>query len=315
MEDDIAMARIADFSALLQAARGAGPKTVAIAAAHEKEVLQGAQEAEAEGVAQCILLGDRAAIASLAKCAGIDLSRMEIVDEPDPKRAAAEAMALVRAGKADFAMKGRIETGDFLRAALDRDGGLRTGRLLSHVGVFEIPGFSRLIFVTDAGVVVAPDIVQKVEIVQNAIGVALALGIEQPKVAILAATEMVNPKIPTTLDAANLSKMADRGQIRGGIVDGPLALDNAISDESSSIKGIRSPVAGQADILVTPDVEAGNMLAKAITYFAKGRMAGVVVGGQSPLIVASRSDPHETKLLSMALGVVLASQARPKDLP
>jgi len=130
-------------------------------------------------------------------------------------------------------------------------------------------------------------------------------------VAVLAATEMVNPKIPTTMDAANLAKMADRGQIRGGIVDGPLALDNAISDESSSIKGIRSPVAGQADILVAPDVEAGNMLAKAITYFAKGRMAGVVVGGQSPLIVASRSDPHETKLLSIALGVVLASWARP----
>jgi len=217
-------------------------------------------------------------------------------------------MELVRQGQAQVAMKGCIETGDFLRAALDRETGLRTGRLLSHVGVFEIPGFDRLIFVTDAGVVVAPDITQKIEIVQNAIEVAQALGIETPRVAILAATEMVNPKIPTTLDAANLSKMADRGQIRGGIIDGPLALDSAISQESSSIKGISSPVAGQADILVTPDVEAGNMLAKAITYFAKGRMAGVVVGGQSPLIVASRSDPHETKLMSIALGVVMATR-------
>lgn len=303
------MTRISNFAALLQAAREAGPKTIAIAAAHEKEVLQAAQAAEAEGIAKSILVGDRATILSLAKCAGLDLSRMEIIDQPDVKKAAATVMALVREGRAQFAMKGRIETGDFLRAALEREGGLRTGRLLSHVGIFEIAGFDRLIFVTDAGVVVAPDIVQKVEIVQNAIDVARALGIEQPKVAILAATEMVNPKIPTTLDAANLAKMADRGQIRGGIVDGPLALDNAISDESSSIKGIHSPVAGQADILVTPDIEAGNMLAKAITYFARGRMAGVVVGAQSPLIVASRSDPHETKLMSIALGVVLASRA------
>ena len=299
--------RISSFAELLEAARRAGPKTVAIAAAHEKEILQAAQAAEAERIADCILVGDAAAIRSLAECLDIDLSQMEVTDQSDAKQAAAKVMELVREGRAQVAMKGRIETGDFLRAALDRASGLRTGRLLSHVGVFEIVGFDRLIFVTDAGVVVAPDITQKIEIVQNAIEVAQTLGIEKPRVAILAATEMVNPKIPTTLDAANLSKMADRGQIRGGIVDGPLALDNAISLESSSIKGINSPVAGQADILVTPDVEAGNMLAKAITYFAQGRMAGIVVGGQSPLVVASRSDPHETKLLSIALGVVMAS--------
>ena len=299
--------RVSNFAELLEAARRAGPKTVAIAAAHEKEILQAAQAAEAERIADCILVGDAAVIRSLAECLDIDLSQMEVIHQPDAKQAAARVMELVREGRAQVAMKGRIETGDFLRAALDRASGLRTGRLLSHVGVFEIEGFDRLIFVTDAGVVVAPDITQKIEIVQNAIEVAQTLGIEKPKVAILAATEMVNPKIPTTLDAANLSKMADRGQIRGGIVDGPLALDNAISPESSSIKGINSPVAGQADILVAPDVEAGNMLAKAITYFAQGRMAGVVVGGQSPLIVASRSDPHETKLMSIALGVVMAS--------
>ncbi|MDI7277488.1 MAG: bifunctional enoyl-CoA hydratase/phosphate acetyltransferase [Anaerolineae bacterium] len=302
---------IATFAELLEAARRVGPKTVAVAAAHESEVLQAAHAAEEVRIADCILVGAAAQIRSLARCAGVDLSRMEVIDEPDARRAATVVMGLVREGRAQVAMKGRIETGDFLRAALDRESGLRTGRLLSHVGVFEIPGFDRLIFVTDAGVVVAPDIVQKVEIVQNAIEVAQTLGIKEPKVAILAATEMVNPKIPTTLDAANLSKMADRGQIRGGIVDGPLALDNAISQESSAIKGINSPVAGQADILVAPDVEAGNMLAKAITYFAKGSMAGVVVGGQSPLIVASRSDPHETKLMSIALGVVMASHPRP----
>ncbi len=300
--------RISNFRDLLEAARQAGPRTVAIAAANEKEVLQAAQSAQAERIADSILVGGGAAIHSLAKCLHLDLRNMEVIDQPDPREAAAQVMALVREGRAQMAMKGRIETGDFLRAALDRDTGLRTGHLLSHVGVFEIPGFSRLLFMTDAGVVVAPDITQKIEIVQNAIDVAQTLGVQMPKVAILAATEMVNPKIPTTLDAANLSKMADRGQIRGGIVDGPLALDNAISSESSSIKGINSPVAGQADILVAPDIEAGNMLSKAITYFAKGRMAGVVVGAQCPLIVASRSDPHETKLLSMALGVVMVTR-------
>jgi len=216
-------------------------------------------------------------------------------------------MELVGLGHAQIAMKGKIETGDFLRAALDKEVGLRVGRLLTHVGVFEIPGFDRLLFISDAGVVVAPTMEQKIEIVQNAIYVAQRLGVEEPKVAILAATEMVNPKIPTTLDAANLAKMADRGQIKGGIVDGPLALDNAISLESARIKGIKSEVAGCADILIAPDIEAGNMLAKALTYFAKARMAGIVVGGKSPLIVASRSDPHETKLVSMALGVLLAS--------
>ncbi len=301
--------RISTFAELLQAARLAGPRTVAIAAAHEREVLQAAQAAQAERIADSILVGDAGAIRSLAGRLNLDLSQIEVIDEPEPRLAAAKVMQLVREGQARVAMKGRIETGDFLRAALDRQSGLRTGRLLSHVAIIEIPGFDRLIFVTDAGVVVAPDIVQKIEIVQNAIGVAQALGIDTPKVAILAATEMVNPKIPTTLDAANLAKMADRGQIRGGIVDGPLALDNAISEESSSIKGINSPVAGQADILVAPDVEAGNMLAKAIIYFAKGRMAGVVVGGQAPMIVASRSDPHESKLVSIALGIVMASRS------
>jgi len=232
---------------------------------------------------------------------------MMIIHEPDTRLAARKVMDLLRMGHADLAMKGKLETADFLRAALDHEYGVRTGRLISHVAVFEVPGFDHLLFVSDSGVVVAPTLEQKVDIVQNAIMVAKAFGVEQPRVAVLAATEMVNPKIPTTMDAANLAKMAERGQIQGGIVDGPLALDNAISPESAAIKGITGPVAGHADILIAPDIEAGNMLAKAITYFAKGKMAGVVMGGRSPLVVASRSDPHETKLVSMALGVVLAS--------
>lgn len=298
---------ITSFADLLDAAVEIGPRSIAIAAAEDEEILLAAQEAEKMGLADCILIGDRVRVRELAERCDIDISRMMIVHAADTQTAARKAMELVRMGHADVAMKGLVKTGKFLRAALDRDNGLRTGRLLTHVGVFEVPGFDRLLFVTDAGVVVAPDMEQKIEIVQNAIFVAHKLGVEEPKVAVLAATEMVNPRIPTTLDAANLSKMADRGQIRGGLVDGPLALDNAISPESVAIKGIQSRVAGYADILVAPDVEAGNMLAKAIAYFAKAKMAGIVVGAKAPLVVASRSDPHETKLVSMALGVLLAS--------
>ncbi|MGQ9683189.1 MAG: bifunctional enoyl-CoA hydratase/phosphate acetyltransferase [Anaerolineae bacterium] len=298
------------FAEIVDAAHRCGPQRVAIAAADDKDTLQAAHAAANERIADSILVGDGATIRSLAHELGIPLDAMQIIDVPDPQQAAVQVMELVRTGQADIAMKGHIDTGDFLRAALDRASGLRTGRLFSHVGVFEIPGFDRLLLMSDAGVVVAPDIVQKAEIVKNSIQVAHALGIVEPKVAILAATERVNPKIPTTLDAAYLAKMADRGQITGGIVDGPLALDNAISAKSSSIKGIRSPVAGQADILIAPDIEAGNMLAKAITYFARGRMAGLVVGGQAPLIVASRSDPHDSKLVSMAIGIVMAARTK-----
>jgi phosphate butyryltransferase len=289
------------------AARARGSKTVAIAAAHEREVLLAARGAQEEGIARCILVGDVERIRALAADEGFRVTDAQLIHVPDPGEASRKVMELVSTGQADVAMKGRVETGDFLRAALDRQFGLRMGRLLSHVGVFEIPGFDRLIFISDAGVVVAPDLEQKMEIVRNAIEVARALGIERPRVAILAATEMVNPKIPNTMDAANLAKMAERGQITGGVVDGPLALDNAISVEAAAIKGINGEVAGHADILILPDIEAGNVLVKAITYFAKGRMAGVVQGARSPLIVASRADPHDSKLVSMALGILLAN--------
>ena len=298
---------IRTFEELKAAARAKGPRNVAIAGVEEREVLFAARDAKMQGFAECILVGDRETITRIAGEEGIDVSRMMIVDEPLPQQTARKVMELVNLGQADIAMKGRVETGDFLRAALDKQFNLRVGRLLTHVAIFEIPGFDRLILVSDAGVVVAPTLEQKVEIVQNAIEVAHALGVELPRVAILAATEMVNPKIPNTLDAANLAKMADRGQIMGGIIDGPLALDNAISLEAATIKGIKSDVAGSADILIVPDIEAGNVLAKAITYFAQGAMAGIVKGARSPLIVASRADPHETKLVSMALGILLAA--------
>jgi len=298
---------IRTFAELLEAAKAKGPKAVAVAAAHQSEVMSAGLDAEVAGLAEVTLVGDSDEIRRIAAAEGFDISRMDIVHVPEPHEAAYRVMKLVSEGQADIAMKGKVETSEFLRAALSRELGLRTGRLYTHVAAFEIPGFERLIFISDAGVIVAPDLEQKVQIVQNAIYVAHALDIPLPRVAVLAATEVVNPKIPTTLDAANLSKMADRGQIQGGLVDGPLALDNAISPESARIKGIRSEVAGYADILVAPDIEAGNVLAKAITYFAQGKMAGVVVGARCPLILPSRSDTREAKLVSLALGVMLAS--------
>ena len=222
------------------------------------------------------------------------------------QEAARLAMRLARDGEVDVVVKGAVPTATFLRAALDREVGVRTGRLLSHVGVYDLPGFGRLLLVSDGGVVVAPDLYQKAEIVQNAIDVAHRLGIGEPKVAVLAAAETVNPKVPATLDAASLSKMAERGQIRGGIVDGPLALDNAISESSGRQKGIRSPVLGMADVLIVPDIEAGNLLGKAMLYLGGGEMAGVVVGGRVPLVVTSRSGSRATREVSIALGVLLA---------
>ena len=297
---------IRSFPELVEAAKAKGPKRIAVAAGHQQEVMLASLDAEVAGLAEVTLVGDSAAIAKIARDEGFDISRMEVIHAPDPREAAYQVMKLVSDGHADVAMKGKVETSDFLRSALSKELGLRTGKLFTHVAAFQIPEFDRLIFISDAGVVVAPDLEQKVQIVQNAICVAHGLGIELPRVAVLAATETVNPKIPTTLDAANLSKMADRGQIRGGLVDGPLALDNAISPESARIKGIRSEVAGRADILIAPDIEAGNVLAKAITYFAQGEMAGVVVGARCPLILPSRSDTRQAKLVSLALGVMLS---------
>lgn len=302
------MEHITNFAELIAAAKRLGPKTIGIAAANEKEILLAAADAQEQGIATFILVGNQPLIREIASAQEINITGMIVVHEPDARKAARRVIELVNLGHVDFAMKGRVETSVFLKAALDREHGLRKGELLTHVGVMEIPGFDRLLLISDAGVVVAPTMEQKIAIVQNAIKVAHVLGVEEPRVAVLAATEMVNTKIPTTMDAANLSKMADRGQIRGGIVDGPLALDNAISEESARVKGIKSPVAGRANILIAPDIEAGNALAKAITYFAKGKMAGIVVGAKAPLVVASRADPHESKLVSIALGVLLSAR-------
>jgi len=298
---------IRTFKQLIYEATWLGPKKVAIAYAADASVLHAAHEAQQLGMADCLLVDDAASLQRVATDEGIEITGMTIIDIADEVKAAAKVMQLARDGEADVVMKGALSTILFMKAVLDRESGIRVGKQLSHVAAFEIPELQRLLLISDGGVNIAPDIYEKVGIVQNAIDVAHKLGIDTPRVAVLAASEFVNPKIPTTLDAALIAKMSDRGQIRGGVVDGPLALDNAISQASAHAKGIASPVAGAADVLIVPDIDAGNLLAKAITYFAHGEMAGVVVGAKVPIVVASRADSHVTKLVSIALSVALTS--------
>ncbi len=296
---------ILSFDELRAAARAGARRTVVVVGAQQSAVLQAAGQAQKLELAEVILVGDELTIRELAGAEGIDLSAMEIIHEADLNAAARRAMRLVAEGRAHVAMKGKVDSATFLHAALDKELGLRGDRLLSHVALFEVKALGRMLLVSDAGVVIAPTLEQKAEIIRNAVYVAHKLGIELPKVAVLASNEMVNPKMPANIEAAALAKMAERGQISGAIVDGPLALDNAISSAAAQTKSIASPVAGQADILIVPDIEAGNLMAKAIIYFGGYMMAGVVVGAQVPLILPSRSDPPEAKLNSLALGVVM----------
>lgn len=292
------------FDAVLQAVKGRPAKKVAVAVAQDETVLEAVRHAQQEGIAEFILVGDKAKIQQAAQKLNIDLTS-NIIHQPDDKKAALEAVTLVSDGNADVLMKGLINTADLLRAVLDKDHGLRTGRVLSHAAIFEVPGFDRLLTVTDGGMNLAPTLTQKADIIQNTVALVRALGISPAKVAVLAAVEVVNPDMQATLDAAMLAKMADRGQIKGAIVDGPLALDNAISAEAAAHKGIKSSVAGCVDVLLVPDIVAGNILGKSLMYFAKAKMAGLVLGAARPVVVTSRSDTHEGKVLSIALGALL----------
>ncbi|QDR80036.1 phosphate butyryltransferase [Sporomusa termitida] len=294
-----------NFADVLAAVQNKAPKRVAVAAAQDDAVLEAVQGAQAQQLAEFILVGDTDKIKAVAGKIGVTLDTVRLINEPDDRKAAYRAVALVSSGEADVLMKGIINTADFLRAVLDKEIGLRTGRVLSHTAVYDLPGFNRLIMITDGGMNIAPSLQQKADIIQNSVQLATVLGIRPAKIAILAAVEVVNPDMPVTLEAAALAKMADRGQIKGAIVDGPLALDNAINMEAVKHKGITSPVAGMADILVAPDIEAGNILGKSLVYIANGKMAGLVLGAAKPVIVTSRADTYEAKIMSIALGALL----------
>jgi len=272
----------------------------------EVHALEGPVDAAKESIIKPFLVGSEAIIKAIAKKAGLDLDGCEIIDTPNPEKAAAAAVGLVRDGKAQSVMKGSLHTDILMHAVVSKEGGLRTNRRISHVFLIDVPTYPEVLYVTDAAINIFPDLEVKRDIVQNAIDLHIGLGHGKPRVAILSAVEVVNPKIPGTTDAACLCKMADRGQITGAVLDGPLAMDNAIDIEAAKIKGIHSEVAGRAQILVVPDLEAGNMLAKNLIFLAEADAAGIVLGASVPIILTSRADSVRTRLASTAVGALYA---------
>jgi len=297
------------YEQLLVRCEGLEPIPTAVAWPCDETSLTGAIDAAKQGLITPILVGPAAKIIELAKKHQIDLRGVEVVDVDESRAAAAKATQLVREGKAELLMKGSLHSDEILAAVVAKDSGLRGGRRLSHVFLMDVPTYHKVLIVTDAAINIAPTLEDKVDIVQNAIDLAKSFGVERPKVAILAAVETVSSRMPATLDAAALCKMAERGQIKGGLLDGPLAFDNAISRDAAKIKGIKSEVAGDPDILLAPDLEAGNMMAKQLSFLANADSAGLVLGARVPVILTSRADSLRSRIASCAVAV-LAAHAR-----
>lgn len=298
------------YERLLELCKGLEPVPTAVAHPCEKSALAGAMEAGELGLIKPILVGPASKIADIAGEAGIDLGQTVVVDAEHSHASAAKAVELVRQGRAELLMKGSLHTDELLGAVVARETGLRTGRRISHVFLMDVPTYHKVLIVTDAAINIAPVLEDKVDICQNAIDLARLLGVEQPKVAILAAVETINSKMSATLDAAALCKMADRGQIRGGMLDGPLAFDNAISRDAARTKGIQSEVAGDPDILLVPDLEAGNILAKQLSFLANADSAGLVLGARVPIILTSRSDSVRARIASCGVAMRAAHARR-----
>jgi phosphate acetyltransferase len=298
------------YERLIAVAQQHEPLQTAVAHPCDEVSLRGPVEASEAGLIIPILVGPKQKIVATAKAAGLDIAKFELIDVPHSQAAAERAVEIVRAGKAELLMKGSLHSDELLSAVTKRETGLRTGRRISHVFVMDVPTHHQTLFVTDAAVNIAPDLAAKRDIVQNAIDLFMGLGLGRPKVAILSAVETVTTAIPSTIDAAALCKMADRGQIAGGELDGPLAFDNAISPAAARVKGIKSPVAGQAQILVVPDLEAGNMLAKNLTFISNADAAGIVLGARVPIILTSRADNVRTRMASCAVAMLLAHSRR-----
>lgn len=295
---------------LIRMCDGLPPMTTAVVHPCSDDSLKGAIEAAEANLIMPILIGPEKKIRAIAEEEGIDLSPYRVVCTEHSHHAAEVAVKMVHAGEADMLMKGSLHTDELLHEVMKKEGGLRTERRLSHCFLIAVPTYARPIMVTDAAINILPTLEDKRDICQNAIDLARALGVKQPKVAVLSAVETVTPKIPSTLDAAALCKMADRGQITGGLVDGPLAFDNAVDLDAARTKGIVSPVAGQADILVAPNLEAGNMIAKQLTFMADAEAAGICVGARVPIVLTSRADSARARLASCAVGVLLAAALR-----
>jgi phosphate butyryltransferase len=301
------MTPIRSLDQLAQTLEGQPPRRVVVAAGHDPHSIQAANRAAAEGLARVTLVGDQARIEKLCRELDLDAGVFEIIDQKDDHKAGAEAVRRVRAGEADVLMKGLIATDKYMKLILDKDQGLLSPKaVLSHVTVLDVPAYQKshgkLLIVSDVAIIPDPDLATKIQIVQYVIDAAHALGIAEPRVAIVTATEKVNPKMPACVDAALLTQMNRRGQITGAIVDGPLAIDVALSPEACEIKGLNSPVGGAADCLVFPNIETGNAFYKAVTLLAGARLAAAVVGTTAPCVLTSRADDEESKFLSIALG-------------
>ncbi|MGA9175101.1 MAG: phosphate butyryltransferase [Thermoactinomyces sp.] len=301
---------IRTFDEVVKKAEALPPVTVAVAAAADEDVLEAVRNAIEHGIADFLLFGDQEKIVNLSQKIGLKIDSSKIGHADTVQQAAQMAVAAVRDGKADVVMKGMIQTADFLRAILNKEKGLRTGKVLSHVATFEVPGYDRLIHVTDPALNVAPALPEKMQIAQNIISYCHSLDNMEPKIAVLGAVEVVNPNMPPTLDAAALAQMNRRGQLKGAVIDGPFALDNAVSVEAAEHKGIKSPVAGKADVLFVPDIEAGNILYKSMVYFAKAKIGALVLGAAAPVVLTSRADSPEAKLYSIALAVLQAANQK-----
>jgi phosphate acetyltransferase len=301
------------YERLIARCKALPPTPTAVAHPCDDSSLRGALDAAKAGLIAPILVGPRARIEALAAQHGLDVSGVEIVDAPHSHAAADAAVALVREGRVEALMKGSLHTDELMGAVVRRDTGLRTARRISHCFIMDVPSHAEALIITDAAVNIAPSLRDKVDIVQNAIDLAHDLGMPEPRVAILSAMETVNPDVPSTIEAAALCKMADRGQITGAILDGPLALDNAISLEAAQIKKIASRVAGRANILVVPDLEAGNMLAKSLSFLAGADAAGIVLGARVPVILTSRADSLTTRLASCAVATLVAAARRERS--
>ena len=298
------------YQLLIERCRSLPPASAAVAHPCDRSSLEGAIDAARLGLIAPTLVGPAARIAAVAAEYHLDISPYPLIDAAFSQEAAEKAVALVRSGQAEILMKGSLHTDELLGAVVKRETGLRTARRLSHCFVMDVPGHADVIVITDAAINIAPTLEDKVDIVQNAIDLVHALGVPEARVAILSAMETVNPKVPSTVEAAALCKMADRKQITGGILDGPLALDNAISLKAAQIKQIDSPVAGRANVLVVPDLEAGNMLAKSLTFLAGADSAGIVLGAKVPIVLTSRADSVQARLASCAIAVLLAHARR-----
>jgi phosphate acetyltransferase len=294
------------FHALIEQGRSLDPISVAVCHPCSDVALRGAVEAAQAQLIKPVLVGPAARIQALAQQSGIDIAPYTLIDTEHSHASAARAVALCRSGDCAALMKGSLHTDEMMQAVLHPETGLRTARRVSHVFVMAVPTYPRLLLITDAAINIYPTLADKADIAQNAIELAQALGVVQPRVAIVSAVELVNPKIASTLDAAALCKMADRGQIRGGILDGPLAFDNAINARAAALKEIVSPVAGRADIVLVPDLESGNMLAKQLEYLANAASAGIVLGARVPIILTSRADGAATRLTSCAVAIKFA---------